>query len=157
MTVVTARCGTRLLLLALASWTLAGCGEAEGVAPVPHSEVTAAGADVRLVEEEQANLMLHVSNQSFDDEEVRLTIAVDDVTVVDGDFSVGDQHNWARFPLSLSPGVHEVAASSDSGATLSESFEIPPGKTRHALIDHWGEDESANLTWSFQRQPMGFG
>lgn len=157
MTVMTTHRGARLLLVALVSWTFAGCGEAEGPDPDPHSEVTAADADVRLVDEDEANLVLHASNQSFDDEKVRLTIAVDDVTVVDGAFHVADQHNWVTFPLSLAPGLHQVTAKSDSGATLSESFEVPPDQTRYALIDHWGEGESADLSWSFQRQPMGFG
>ncbi len=119
--------------------------------------MTAADADVKLVEKEQADLVLYASNQSFDDEKVRLTVAVDGVTVVDGDFHVEDQHNWISFPLSLSPGVHEVTAKSDSGAALSESFRVPGDKSRYAVIDHWGEDDSADLSWSFQRQPMAFG
>lgn len=97
-----------------------------------------------------------VSNQSFDDEKVRLTVAVDGVTVVDGDFHVEGQHNWVRFPLSLPAGVHEVTAGSDSGATLSESFKVPDDKTRYAVIDHGGEGDSAELTWLFQRQPVAF-
>lgn len=145
------------LALALAPWALVGCGEAQGVDPTPHPEVTAADADVKLVEKELADLVLYASNQSFDDEKVRLTVAVDGVTVVDGDFHVEDQHNWISFPLSLSPGVHEVTAKSDSGAALSESFRVPGDKTRYAVIDHWGEDDSADLSWLFQRQPMAFG
>jgi hypothetical protein len=144
------------LSLALTLWTLAGCGEDEGDDPAPHPEVTAVDADVRLVKKEQADLMLYASNQSFDDENVRLTLAVDGVTVVDGDFHVEDQHNWVAFPLRLSPGVHEVTAESDSGATLRESFHMRGDKTRYAVIDHWGEDDSANLTWLFTRQPVAF-
>ncbi len=145
------------LALALAMLALVGCSEAKGEDPAPHSEVTAADADVRLVENEQADLVLYASNQSFDDEKVRLRVAVDGVTVVDGDFHVEGQHNWVSFPLSLSQGVHEVTATSDSGATLRESFRVPGGKTRYAVIDHWGEDDSAELTWLFQRQPITFG
>jgi len=96
----------------------------EGVDPVAHSDVTAADADVRLVDEEQANLVLHTSNQGVDDERVSLTIAVDGVTVVDRDFYVADQHNWITLPRRLSPGVHEITAESDSGTTLSESFAL---------------------------------
>jgi hypothetical protein len=143
--------------LALGSWGLVGCGEAQGVDPTPHPDVTAADADVRFVETEQADLVLYVSNQSFDDEEVRLTVVVDGVTVVDGDFHVEDQHNWISFPLSLSPGVHEVTAEADVGAALSESFRVPGDKTRFAIIEYWGEDDSADLSWSFHRQPVGFG
>jgi hypothetical protein len=142
--------------LALAVWTLVGCGEDQGVDPAPHPDVIATDAAVRLVNEAQAELVLYVSNQSFDDEEVRLTAVVDGVTVVAGDFHVEDQHNWISFPLTLSSGGHEITAESDSGATLSESFEVQRGKTRYAVIDHWTEDGSADLTWLFQRQPIGF-
>ncbi len=145
------------LALALSLWALVGCGEAQGVDPAPHPEVTAADAAVRLVSEAEADLILFVSNQSFDDEEVRLTVMIDAVTVVDGDFHVEGQHNWVSFPLTLSSGGHEITAESDSGATLRESFQVRRGKTRYALIDHWTEDGSADLTWQSQWQPMAFG
>jgi hypothetical protein len=144
-------------VLVLALWVLVGCGAAQGVDPSPHPEVTATDAAVRLVGEAEADLVLHVSNQSFDDEEVRLSVTIDGVTVVDGDFHVEGQHNWVDFPLALPPGRHEIRAESDSGATLRESFEVPPDKKRYAVIDHWTEKDSADLTWVFQRQPVGFG
>jgi len=146
----------RILATALALGALVGCGEAQGVDPAAHPEVTAAGAPVRLVGEAKADLVLHVSNQSFDDEEVRLTVTIDGVTVVDGDFHVEGQHNWVSFPLTLSSGPHEISAESDSTATLRESFEVPRGKKRYAVIDHWTDDGSADLTWQFQRQPVAF-
>lgn len=145
------------LSLALALWALGGCGAEQGEDPPPHSEVTASDSAVKLVDKAEAELVLHVSNQSFDDEKVRLTVMIDAVTVVDGDFHVEDQHNWVSFPLALSSGRHEIMAESDSGATLRESFEVKRGKTRHAAIDHWGEDDSADLSWQSQWQAMGFG
>ena len=119
--------------------------------------MTTNGADVRMVDKEQADLVLYASNQSFDDENVHLTIAVDGVTVVDGDFPVEGQHNWISFSLSLPPGDHEVTTEADSGATLRESFQVPPDNPRYAVIDHWGQDDSAHLTWSIHRQPVAFG
>ncbi len=113
-------------------------------------------AAVRPVDKADADLVLYVSNQSFDDEEVRLTATIDGVTVVDGDFHVEDQHNWVSFPLTLSSGGHEITAESESGATLRESFEVRRGKTRYAVIDHWTEDGSPDLTWRFQREPVVF-
>jgi hypothetical protein len=152
------------LALAIATLALTGCSAAEGEDPIPHSEVTAADAAVALVDEAEADLVLIVSNQSLDDEEVRLTVTVDGVTVVDDDFHVEDQHNWISFPLSLPSGGHEVIAEADSGATLRESFEVPRNRTRYAIIEHWTEDDSAgtddalvDLTWQFQRQAPAFG
>jgi hypothetical protein len=146
----------RASALAIAALALLGCTEADAVDPAPHPEVTAEGADVRLVGEDQANLVLYASNQSFDDEAVRLTVVVDGVTVVDGDFHVEGQHNWVSYHLRLAPGPHEVTATSDSGARLRESFEVPRDRVRYAVIDHWGEDGSAELNWLFQRQPVAF-
>jgi hypothetical protein len=142
------------LVLLLGSWTGAGCGASGAADPVPHPNLTAGDAPVELVDESEADLVLHVSNQSFDDEEVRLTVVIDGVTVVDGDFDVADQHNWVTFPLSVPSGGHEISAESDSGATLRESFEVPHGTTRYAVIDHWTDDGSATLTWEFRRQPI---
>lgn len=144
------------IVLALALASLTSCGESEGANPAPHPDITAADSAVRLVEMSKADLILYASNQSFDDEEVRLTIVVDGATVVDDDFQVADQHNWASFPLALSPGEHEVTAGTDSGATLHESFRLPNTGRRYAVIDHWGEDDSAELTWLFEREPIAF-
>jgi hypothetical protein len=153
--------------LIVALWALVGCDDAQDVDPAsdpeitapdpaPDPEVTAPDAVVRLVGEAKADLILYVSNQSFDDEEVRLTVTIDQVTVVEGDFHVEGQHNWIRFPLRMSAGGHEVTAESDSGATLRESFDLLRDKTSYAVIDHWTEDGSADLTWIIQRQPMAF-
>ncbi len=143
--------------LALAvPFALVGCSEAEGPDPTPHAGATADDAQVKVVEQDQADLVLYASNQSVDDEKVHLTISVDGVTVVSGDFYVEDQHNWIKFPLSMSPGTHEITAESDSGAKLRESFDVPGDKPRYALIDHWGEDDGAELTWLFQREPLAF-
>ncbi|MSY86082.1 MAG: hypothetical protein F2693_15385 [Actinobacteria bacterium] len=156
------------LLLTLPLWLVAACGGAdegreasanEKVAAATHAPVTAqaGGTDVRVVDESEANFILYVSNQSFDDEQVRLAVAVDGVTVVDDEFDVEGQHNWVQFPLQLAPGSHEITAQSDTEATLRESFETPRGGTRYAVIDHWtNRDDSAFFTWRFQRQVMAF-
>ena len=145
-----------LLVPLAALWSVGGCGATEAVDPAAHPDVTDEDAAVRLVDDAEADLVLHVSNQSFDDEKVRLTIAVDGVTVVDGDFEVEDQHNWVSFSLEMSPGVHEISADADSGATLHESFDVPGDATRYAVVDYWGEGGSAELTWLFQRRPVVF-
>jgi len=60
--------------------------------------VTASDSEVHLVGPDDADLLLYVSNQSFEDENVRLKLDVDGVTVVDGEFRVEGQHHWIRFP-----------------------------------------------------------
>lgn len=145
-----------IALLVLTPVALIQCGVAGAKNPDPHPDVTAADAPVQLVDSDDADLVLYVSNQSFEDERVRLTVVVDDVTVVDGNFHVADQHNWAAFPLRMPSGMHTIRAEADSGAALAETFRVPGNRTRYAVIDHWGEDESAELTWKFHRQPVAF-
>ena len=140
--------------LALAASALAACGGGEH--PTPHPQVTAPNSEVRLVSPADADLVLYVSNQSFGDETVRLKLAVDGVTVVDGEFRVEGQHHWIRFPLDLSSGTHSLTAESDTGATLEKSFQVPGDEPRYAVVDYWAEDGSAELTWRFQREPVGF-
>ncbi|MBE7323511.1 hypothetical protein IEQ44_02435 [Nocardioides sp. Y6] len=134
----------------------AACGDRTADAPEPAPEVTSGDSAVRLVEEEDADLVLWVSNQSFDDETVTLVVEVDGVTVVDGDFAVEGQHNWIKFPLAMPAGEHEITAESDTGATLTETFRVPGDAPRYAVIDHWGESGSAELTWLFRRQEIAF-
>ena len=142
------------LVLLLAGTT--GCGPGRGVDPQPAPDVTSGDAGVRVVEEREADLLLHVSNQSFDEERVRLTVEVDGVTVVDDDFDVEGQHTWIRFALAMPAGDHEVTATSDTGATLTETFRVPGDEPRFAVLDHWGEQGTADLTWSFHRKPVAF-
>ena len=149
------------VVAAMVAGGLAGCGATlglggPGVDPTPHREVTTAGAEVRLVERDRADLLLYVSNQSFDDERVRLTVVVDGLTVVDGDFEVADQHNWVRFPLRLSPGRHEITARSDSEAVLEQSFRVPGDARRYAVIDYWTETEGPTITWQLTRRELAF-
>jgi len=141
--------------LALFACLLTACSDDED--PTPHPQVTASASAVPLVGPGDADLVLYVSNQSFEDENVRLKLAVDGVTVVDGDFRVEGQHNWIRFPLSLSSGGHSLTAESDTGATVKESFQVPGDEARYAVVNYWTEDGSADLTWQFQREPVGFG
>lgn len=146
-----------VLVLAVVGCALAGCGDSQGVDPVPHPDVSAAGSDVRLVDRGEADLVLHVSNQSFDDAEVRITVAVDGVTVVEDDFHVEDQHNWISFSLGLRPGVHEITATADSGASMRESFATPTRGTRYAVVDYWDDDHGPqHFGWLFQRKPLVF-
>lgn len=145
------------LALTLASAVLAGCGTAEGGDPTAHPDVSEPGSSVRVVEEADADLVLWVSNQSFDDPLARLTVAVDGVTVVADDFHVEGQHHWVKFPLQAGPGRHELTAESDSGASLTRSFRLPADGRRYAVVDHWTYDEDPpELTWLFRRRPVAF-
>lgn len=147
------------MLFATVVAALVGCGTGQSQDPAPNPEVTSPSADVRLVGETapDANLSIVITNQSFEDEEVQLEVKVDGITVVNGDFHVEGQHNFVSYQLAVQPGTHELTAESeDFGEKLRETFEVPPGKDRHALIEHWTRKGSADLDWQFQRQGFYF-
>ena len=97
--------------------TLVACGSAGRAEPAvevaaversPPSRDPASGppADIRVASEEDANLHLWVSNQSFVDDTVHVSVSIDDVDVVSSPFAVEDQHNWVLYPISAPAGPH---------------------------------------------------
>jgi hypothetical protein len=118
-----------------------------------------APADVKVVDEEEADLHLWISNQSFADDPVEITVQVDGVEVVDEPFDVESQHNWVLFPLELSPGRHVVTATSDTGAEFRQEFRTPKNHDdRYAVLDYWNyeDKEGRHFTWMVQREPVAF-
>lgn len=113
---------------------------------------------VRAASREEAVLHLWVSNQSFADNLVGLTISIDGVQVIDQRFSVGNQHNWILFPIDAPPGPHVLKATSDSGAETTHTFHLPERGKRHAVVDYWQDREkgSPRVTWRIQSKPMIF-
>lgn len=168
-----------LVTLVVATCALAACAHAatpDPAGPTPgtgelavparssdlgQSAVEEAGAGrtgIAVVGPARADLHLWVSNQSFTDEIVRLTVSIDGVEVVARPFNVANQHNWILFPVRIPPGRHEVRAVSDSGAVARQEFTIPERGRRFAVLDYWyhpGEG-GRRITWRIQSTPMAF-
>lgn len=49
-----------------------------------------------------------------------------------------------------------MTAESDSGATLTESFQVPGDAARYALLSYWAEADTPRLEWGIQNEPMYF-
>jgi hypothetical protein len=82
------------------------------------------------------DFVLYVSNQSFEIDPVDIVIEIDGEQIVDGEFEVGNQHNWKRYVLRLTPGRHTLTARSiDGEATLEESFVV--SERRWAVLNYW--------------------
>ena len=104
------------------------------------------------------DLLLRVSNQSYLDDPVALTVAIDGREVLSQSFDVRNQHHFVQFPLSLGPGRHQLRASSGTGVLLSEEFTLPEtGERRHAGISYYNhaDEDGAFIDWSIQSTPMG--
>jgi len=107
-------------------------GADPGDAPPPGDDV------VSVVDgAEQADLILYVSNQSFEHAVVGIVVAIDEVVVVDQDFHVEGQHNWTQFPIELPPGEHTLTATSSTGAAIAQTVTVPDGERRWVVVDYW--------------------
>lgn len=104
-------------------------------------------------------LTLYVSNQSFEDPTVGITITIDGDVVVDEDFDVEGQHNWIRFEPDVAPGRHTVHAVSTTGAELTTEFTLPAGEPRWAVIDYWfyPDEDPREFTFQIHDEPIAFG
>jgi hypothetical protein len=107
-----------------------------------------------------AEVKLWVSNQSFADDPIHLTVAIGDLTVVDERFEVLGQHNWIAFDIKgLQPGVHTITAESDTGTNLTAEFTILADEPRWLLIDYWHypeDPEGRHITFAEFDEPIGF-
>ena len=129
------------LVLAL---SFAGCGSDEQ------------GSE-RARPEARGNVVLYVSNQSFERSTVDIRIEVDGREVVSDGFAVENQHNWAEYRLRFARGTHVIRAESAAGeAVFERSFRIR-GRT-WAVVDYWCCDGPGEprFTFHLSREPIGF-
>ncbi|MEO3771790.1 hypothetical protein ABGB10_15485 [Micromonospora sp. B9E7] len=110
------------------------------------------------MERDQADLHLWVSNQSFADDPVALTVSIDGTEIVDRHFAVEGQHNWVLFPVRVAPGHHVVRVVSGTGVEKQESFTMPETGRRYAAIDYGNAVDvgGRHVNWFIQSTPIGF-
>ena len=115
-----------------------------------------------------SDLTLWVSNQSYTDKNVDVTVALDGVAIIDRSFNVGDQHNYIEHRIQLDEGTHRLDASTviDGGKIeLSEEFSIEAGQQRYAGLNYWhyvptGPNDTSSdppgFSFDIQDEPIGF-
>lgn len=115
-----------------------------------------------------SDLTLWVSNQSYTDKNVDVTVALNGVVIIDRSFHVGDQHNFIEHRIQLDDGTHRLDASTvvdGENIELSEEFSIEPGQHRYAGLNYWHyvptspNDTSSNppgFSLVIQDEPMSF-
>jgi hypothetical protein len=138
----------------------AGCTEDDGPPPPPPSPAVSLSPDapaVRLVETDQADLHLWVSNQSFTDDPVALTVSIDGTKIVDRLFAVEHQHNWVLFPVRVAPGHHVVRIVAGTGVEKQASFTMPGTGRQYAAIDYGNamDERQRHVNWFIRSTPIG--
>jgi hypothetical protein len=105
---------------------------------------------------EQSSLVLNVSSQSYDRDEVTMRVAVDGRLVADRDFATEGGHNVVSFPLDLAPGAHRVTVRADDGTTLDLPLDLPDDR-RWLEITYWsGGEEGTHIDHEvFDHTPGG--
>ena len=103
---------------------------------------------------------LWVSNQSFADDPVTVTISIDGVSVIEEDFRVEGQHNWIGFNVRrLQPGRHTITGSSSTGAEHTDIFTVSADEPRWLVLNYWysREDSSGRyFTFAESDLPIAF-
>ena len=120
------------------------------------------GGTIQVIADEAgaSTLMLYISNQSFEDNNVRIEVRLDGRALIARQFAVSNQHNWIPHSVTLDAGTHTLTATSDTGVNHSATFEIADAQTRYAVLDYWyyPNDPSAprNFSFTVQDDPVGF-
>lgn len=104
-------------------------------------------------------LTLYVSNQSYAEPEVGVTVTVDGEVVVDERFPVRDQHHVVPFTVYIDPGDHTLTATSDSGTEHTVEFTVPDDAPWWAAVLYWWypEDGPPEFTVDISDEPISFG
>lgn len=135
------------------------------VTPPPPEEEDGVGADrePEINPDEMVEpgvVRLYVSNQSFAEPTVHLTVKIDGAVIADQDFAVETQHNWIVFDTPvLTPGTHELTADSSTGVSITETFTLPDDEARYIGVDYWyypDDGEDRHITVEESDIPMMF-
>jgi hypothetical protein len=131
------------------------CGTSE---PTNHPSSCGSTASVRIASEHDADLALVLTNQSYDDPTVSLTVKVDGTTLISEQFDVENQHNFVGCYIAAPPGRHVISVASDSGAELEKPFMLPAVQQRYGLIQYWNNSKKGpgRLDWTFSSKRFAF-
>lgn len=86
---------------------------------------------------EDGDLVLYVSNQSFEVDPVDLEVTIDGATAVDQEFLVGSQHTWVPFGFDLPDGSHRVFVASTKGDAKGEIEIATVGAKQYLVVEYW--------------------
>lgn len=105
---------------------------------------------------ESANVFLYVSNQSFEDSVVQMTVEVEGEVVVDQPFDVCGQHNWVAFPLALPTGWHDLTVRAPGDVTQRSRLDVPPSPGKRWVVVSYWTDVEPSVDVTVSSEPVGF-
>lgn len=116
--------------------------------PVPDGNLYTSG-DGKYSEEmeENASIIVMVSNQSFDVPSVQMSGTVDGLHIFDDKYNVGNQHQYAYYYVYTSPGEHEFEILAN-GISIKETVTITEDEPLWICFSYWNsenEDEKISV------------
>ena len=116
------------------------------------------GADAPPGSADHPNVFVNVTNQSFDDPDVHITVSVAGQPFVDQNFPVMGQHHVVGFELSLAPGEHRLEVTSDTGVTRRVPVTVSAQQPVYVHLAYWDyEDEVPHFDALVRDEPFGYG
>ncbi len=128
---------------------LIACSEGDGL--LEAATATTAEAD-------RAAFTLVVSNQSFENPTVFVSVTIDGERVIAQPFDVEGQHSFVQFPLDVPAGDHVLSAVANDGTSIESPFTLPADTARYGVLFYWAEQGGRPFfDLAFQEDPPGFG
>ena len=140
-----------------------GCGD-DGEKPdaeAPEVEVEEESEVEVLEESATGNVIIYVSNQSYEKPTVDITVMVGDKQAVKRDFKVERQHKWVPFRFQLEPGTHLIKARTNQGkATFEGTLEVDAAVPQYwTVLSYWNSDkrpDTPSFTFTVGTRQIGF-
>jgi len=114
-----------------------------------------------VLKEENANFILYISNQSFEEPLVDIQVVIDGQSIVKDEFEVKNQHYWKVYALNLPRGDHTLHAKAEKGITeINRSFKV--SGNHWAVLNFWGNGKNTDasklrgLAFDIYDKPIGF-
>jgi hypothetical protein len=121
--------------------------------PLPEPDPSAATTVPGVVQSDDGNLELHVSNQSFDVTPVDITVMLDGEQLVAQEFDVESQHTWIKFSFDVKTGPHTLAVTANDGSVSRDAHVEIGSATKYGIVNFW---DAGQVEITFQDTPPAF-
>lgn len=103
--------------------------------------------------ENQSNFIVILSNQSFENTKVNLTVFIDGNKLISQDCKTENQHTGYYYYYNL-VGTHIVKVMSDDGQEVQKTITFDENIPLWVMMSYWGDGESAKIDFNIMDSPF---
>jgi len=103
--------------------------------------------------EKQSNLIIILSNQSYENTKVSLMVYVDGNELISQNCKTENQHTGYYYYYNL-VGTHIIKVVSDDGQTVEKTMSLDENTPLWVLMSYWGDGESAKINFDIMDSPF---